>query len=305
MVIVNGRMTSKALAGYLFLRPLLRRWAPHAVGAMAQAGGMRFGLVFGAAKTSVTGNIELGNGWQLSWLTYDSATKPTYIRGYLRPVGVVEEGGHAGDVNAKVQFWHAQYVSGRRLGPKIYLIGEPAVSSVAETLSTSSLNSISAASGTFVIEHDATDAGSTILSLGSGAITVPAASAQTGYQTQRLAVAYNAGGTRIVNNGGAETTAAALAFGSGLSVGQGLHIKRIRWYSQELTEEQMWELTRPPITGPSESAAIMRGRFPLVMANCAKVSTTGIKPCLLIPIAAEIIFDSLMPTSIKFLGNSL
>ena len=58
VVIVNGRMTPKSLAGYLFLRPLLRRWAPHAVGAMAQADAMRFGLVFGAAKTTVTGNIK-------------------------------------------------------------------------------------------------------------------------------------------------------------------------------------------------------------------------------------------------------
>jgi 3-deoxy-D-manno-octulosonic-acid transferase len=58
VVIVNGRMTAKSLAGYLFLQPLLRRWAPHAVGAMAQADAMRFGLVFGAAKTTVTGNIK-------------------------------------------------------------------------------------------------------------------------------------------------------------------------------------------------------------------------------------------------------
>ena len=58
VVIVNARMTAKSLAGYLFLAPLLRRWAPQGVGAMAQADALRFGLVFGAEGTTVTGNIK-------------------------------------------------------------------------------------------------------------------------------------------------------------------------------------------------------------------------------------------------------
>ena len=58
VVVVNGRMTAKSLAGYLFLGPLLRRWAPQAIGAMAQADALRFGLVFGAERSSVTGNIK-------------------------------------------------------------------------------------------------------------------------------------------------------------------------------------------------------------------------------------------------------
>ncbi|MGE4440344.1 MAG: 3-deoxy-D-manno-octulosonic acid transferase [Desulfomicrobium sp.] len=58
VVIVNGRMTAKSLAGYLLLAPLLRRWTPRAIGAMAQADATRFGLVFGAEKTKVTGNIK-------------------------------------------------------------------------------------------------------------------------------------------------------------------------------------------------------------------------------------------------------
>jgi 3-deoxy-D-manno-octulosonic-acid transferase len=58
VVVVNGRMTSGSLAGYLCLRPLLRRWAPQAVGAMAQDDAVRFGLVFGAQRTTVTGNIK-------------------------------------------------------------------------------------------------------------------------------------------------------------------------------------------------------------------------------------------------------
>ena len=58
VVVVNARMTAKSLAGYLFLGPLLRRWAPQAIGAMAQADALRFGLVFGADTTRVTGNIK-------------------------------------------------------------------------------------------------------------------------------------------------------------------------------------------------------------------------------------------------------
>jgi len=58
VVVLNARMTPKSLAGYLVLAPLLRRWAPQAVGAMAPADALRFGLVFGAEKTGVTGNIK-------------------------------------------------------------------------------------------------------------------------------------------------------------------------------------------------------------------------------------------------------
>jgi 3-deoxy-D-manno-octulosonic-acid transferase len=58
VVVVNARMTAKSLAGYLCLAPLLRRWAPQAIGAMAPADALRFGLIFGAEKTRVTGNIK-------------------------------------------------------------------------------------------------------------------------------------------------------------------------------------------------------------------------------------------------------
>lgn len=58
VVVVNARMTAKSLAGYLFLGPLLRRWAPRCIGAMAPADAQRFGLIFGAQCTAVTGNIK-------------------------------------------------------------------------------------------------------------------------------------------------------------------------------------------------------------------------------------------------------
>jgi 3-deoxy-D-manno-octulosonic-acid transferase len=58
VVVVNARMTAKSLAGYLFLAPLLRRWAPQRIGAMAPTDAQRFGLIFGAQRTTVTGNIK-------------------------------------------------------------------------------------------------------------------------------------------------------------------------------------------------------------------------------------------------------
>lgn len=58
VVVANGRMTARSLAGYLFLHPLLSHCAPAAVGAIATADARRFGLVFGPERVSVTGNIK-------------------------------------------------------------------------------------------------------------------------------------------------------------------------------------------------------------------------------------------------------
>jgi 3-deoxy-D-manno-octulosonic-acid transferase len=58
VIVVNARMTPKSLAGYMFLRPWLRSFAPAAVGAIAPADARRFGLVFGPERTTVTGNIK-------------------------------------------------------------------------------------------------------------------------------------------------------------------------------------------------------------------------------------------------------
>lgn len=58
VVVANARMSTKSLAGYLFLRPLLGLCPPERIGAIATADARRFGLVFGAGRTSVTGNIK-------------------------------------------------------------------------------------------------------------------------------------------------------------------------------------------------------------------------------------------------------
>jgi 3-deoxy-D-manno-octulosonic-acid transferase len=58
VVVVNARMTPRSLAGYLFLRPLLRLCAPARIGAIDTADARRFGLVFGPERAQVTGNIK-------------------------------------------------------------------------------------------------------------------------------------------------------------------------------------------------------------------------------------------------------
>ncbi len=81
VVVVNARMTAKSLAGYLFLAPLLRRWAPQAVGAMDRADALRFGLVFGAEKTRVTGNIKFDRAMNTPLLARDENTLAGLIPG--------------------------------------------------------------------------------------------------------------------------------------------------------------------------------------------------------------------------------
>lgn len=69
VIVVNARMTPKSLAGYLFLRPWLRAFAPSAVGAIAPADARRFGLVFGSERTSVTGNIKFDRAMNAPFLS--------------------------------------------------------------------------------------------------------------------------------------------------------------------------------------------------------------------------------------------
>ncbi|UTF49333.1 3-deoxy-D-manno-octulosonic acid transferase [Desulfomicrobium sp. ZS1] len=71
VIVVNARMTAKSLAGYLFLGPLLRLWAPQRIGAMAPADALRFGLIFGAQRTTVTGNIKFDRAMNTPILPLD------------------------------------------------------------------------------------------------------------------------------------------------------------------------------------------------------------------------------------------
>lgn len=209
-------------------------------------------------RSDVTGTINLADGWQLSWVTYDlGVTAPTFIRGYLRPLETVVAGSNAGDTAAVVQFWHAQHVAGRRLGPRIVVPSTTAVASIAETLSLGSLTGISTSTGTFVIEHDGAAAVALITS-GGNTIATAAASTKTGYQTQRLAVAYSPGASFVVSNGGAQSTGSALIFGSSLAVAAGVRIKRIRWYAAALTEAEMQALTAAPVVGSAGVANALR-----------------------------------------------
>lgn len=210
------------------------------------------------ARQEVTGHIALSDGWMLSWVTFDlGATAPSYIRSYMRPLEVVEAGTHAGDVNAKIQFWHAQCVAGSRLGPRIEVPSVSAVSGSAEALSLGALTGISTSTGTFVIEHDGAAAGALITS-GGNTIATAVASTKTGYQTQRLAVAYSPGASWVVSNGGAQSSGSALTFASALAVAAGVRVKRVRWYATALTEAEMQALTEPPVVGTAGTANALR-----------------------------------------------
>ena len=68
VLVVNARMTAKSLAGYLFLRPVLRLCAPAFCGAIAPADARRFGLVFGPKRTTVTGNIKFDRAMSTPFL---------------------------------------------------------------------------------------------------------------------------------------------------------------------------------------------------------------------------------------------
>jgi 3-deoxy-D-manno-octulosonic-acid transferase len=70
VIVVNARMTPKSLAGYLYLRPWLRSFGPAAVGAMAPADARRFGLVFGAERVTVTGNIKFDRAMNAPFLAH-------------------------------------------------------------------------------------------------------------------------------------------------------------------------------------------------------------------------------------------
>ncbi len=67
-VVLNARMTPASLAGYLALRPVLARLAPARVGAMAPDDARRFGLVFGADRVNVTGNIKFDRAMDTPFL---------------------------------------------------------------------------------------------------------------------------------------------------------------------------------------------------------------------------------------------
>lgn len=58
VVVLNARMSSRSLSGYLLLAPLLRCCAPAAIGAIADADARRYDLVFGTGRAVTTGNIK-------------------------------------------------------------------------------------------------------------------------------------------------------------------------------------------------------------------------------------------------------
>jgi 3-deoxy-D-manno-octulosonic-acid transferase len=90
VIVVNGRMTTKSLAGYLFLRPFLN--PPARIGAIAEADARRYGLVFGPERTMVTGNIKFDRAMGTPMLERDAnplaslipAANPFLVLGSVR-----------------------------------------------------------------------------------------------------------------------------------------------------------------------------------------------------------------------------
>lgn len=58
VLILNARMSSRSLPGYLLLAPLLRACPPAIVGAIAGADARRYDLIFGPGTAMTTGNIK-------------------------------------------------------------------------------------------------------------------------------------------------------------------------------------------------------------------------------------------------------
>jgi 3-deoxy-D-manno-octulosonic-acid transferase len=70
VIVVNGRMTTRSLAGYLFLRPVL--CPPERIGAIAGDDAKRYGLVFGHERTEFTGNIKFDRAMATPLLERDA-----------------------------------------------------------------------------------------------------------------------------------------------------------------------------------------------------------------------------------------
>ena len=90
VIVVNGRMTTKSLAGYLFLRPVL--CPPARIGAIAEADARRYGLVFDSERAMVTGNIKFDRAMSTPMLERDAnplaglipETSPFLVLGSVR-----------------------------------------------------------------------------------------------------------------------------------------------------------------------------------------------------------------------------
>jgi 3-deoxy-D-manno-octulosonic-acid transferase len=67
VVMLNARMSSRSLPGYLALRPLLR--PPERIGAISIQDARRFDLVFGPGRTRVTGNMKFDRAMNMPLLT--------------------------------------------------------------------------------------------------------------------------------------------------------------------------------------------------------------------------------------------
>lgn len=92
VVILNARMTSRSLAGYLWLAPLLRLCPPARIGAISPSDALRFDIVFGSGLTRVCGNIKFDRALEAPLLNRAAnplaslfpENTPVYVLGSVR-----------------------------------------------------------------------------------------------------------------------------------------------------------------------------------------------------------------------------
>lgn len=79
VVVVNGRMTTASLAGYLCLRSWLRTSPPAAIAAISPEDARRFDLIFGPGRTTVAGNIKFDSAASTVLLTKKANPLAAYL----------------------------------------------------------------------------------------------------------------------------------------------------------------------------------------------------------------------------------
>lgn len=97
VLVINGRMTTSSLAGYLWLQPLFALCPPACVAAIAPADALRYGLVFPGALVEVTGNSKFDRALETAMLGHSenplaACVAPEYPFIVLGSVREEEEG---------------------------------------------------------------------------------------------------------------------------------------------------------------------------------------------------------------------
>lgn len=110
------------------------------------------------------------------------------------------------------------------------------LANAADAVTTTDISWLDTTKGTFVVDHDLPSAGR-LLTSGANTILDAPATSYFNPQPRRTLIAYNSGGTTIYDDGVLSSTGGALTFGADLKLLGTVpgHIRRLRWYSQDLS----------------------------------------------------------------------